>query len=440
MFGNRIEDEFANNVSGADAAVRDGGAWKLLWVIALGLAAFVAWAATYKIEETARAVGRVIPSQQVQIVQSLEGGIVRAVNVAEGDIVDAGDVLMQIDDTRFDAERGELLERESAIEAEVARLEAEAQFASEIAYPPGLRVRNPLATAAELQVFLSRRDQLSQEMKVLASQLEQRRSELNEVRAQRTRTRTIMEPLSAEIALTQDMFDRGLVPQIELLRLQSRMAELTGDIAVSEATEVRMLGAIAEAENQIEAARSAYVLTARQRLAQLQVELAVVQEALRSANDRVTRAQLRAPVRGTVNAINAKTIGAVVQPGAALIEIVPVDDSLLIEADLGPRDIAFVSTGETASVKISAYDYLVYGALEGEVIRIGADTIATSEGVEFFRVVVRTDKSYLGTEDDPLPITPGMIASVDIQTGEKTVLSYLAKPILRARSEALRER
>jgi adhesin transport system membrane fusion protein len=165
-----------------------------------------------------------------------------------------------------------------------------------------------------------------------------------------------------------------------------------------------------------------------------------VQEALRSANDRVTRAQLRAPVRGTVNTINAKTIGAVVQPGASLIEIVPLDDSLLIQADLGPRDIAFVSTGETASVKISAYDYLVYGALEGEVIRIGADTIATSDGVEFFRVVVRTDKSYLGTPEDPLPITPGMIASVDIQTGEKTVLSYLAKPILRAKSEALRER
>lgn len=440
MFGNRIEDEFANNVSAADAAVRDGGSWKLLFIIALGLAAFVGWAATYKIEETARAQGRVIPSQQVQIVQSLEGGIVRAVNVEEGDIVDAGDVLMQIDDTRFDAERGELLERESAIQAEVARLEAEAQFASEITYPDGLRVRNPLATAAELQVFLSRRDQLRQEMKVLSSQLDQRRSELNEIRAQRTRTRKITEPLSAEIALTQEMFDRGLVPQIELLRLESRMAELTGDIAVSEATELRMLAAIDEAENQIEAARSAYVLTARQRLAQLQVELAVVQETLRSANDRVTRAQLRAPVRGTVNTINAKTIGAVVQPGAALIEIVPVDDSLLIEADLGPRDIAFVSTGETASVKISAYDYLIYGALEGEVIRIGADTIATSEGVEFFRVVVRTDKSYLGTEEDPLPITPGMIASVDIQTGEKTVLSYLAKPILRAQSEALRER
>jgi len=440
MFGNRVEDEFANNVSGADAAPKDGGSWGLLVVIALGLAGFVGWAATYKIEETARATGRVIPSQEVQVIQSLEGGIVRAVSVREGDIVEAGDVLMQIDDTRFDAARGELLERETAIRAEIARLEAEAAFANEIAFPAGLRTRNPLATTAEEQVFLSRRDQLEQELQVLGSQLTQRQSELNEVRAQRDRTRAMIVPLNAEIALTQEMFDRGLIPQIELLRLQSRMAELAGDVTVSEATELRMLGAIDEAENQIDAARSAYVLTARQRLARLQVDLAVVEETLRSANDRVTRAQLRAPVRGTVNTINAKTIGAVVQPGAPLVEIVPVDDRLLIEAELGPRDIAFVRTGEPASVKISAYDYLVYGALEGEVLRIGADTIETAEGAEFFRVIVQTDKSYLGSESDPLPITPGMIASVDIQTGEKTVLSYLAKPILRAQAEALRER
>ena len=440
MFGTRVEDEFANNIASAESAYRDSGSWRLLVVVALGILAFVAWAATYKIEETARAVGRVIPSQQVQTVQSLEGGIVRAVNVQEGDTVEAGDVLMQIDDTRFAAERGELLEKETAIRAEIARLEAEARFADEITFPAGLRTRNPLATAAEVQVFLSRRDQLEQELEVLESQLEQRRSELNEVRAMRDRTRAIIAPLSEEIALTEDMFNRGLVPQIELLRLHSRLAELSGDIAVSEATEVRMLRAIEEAENQIDAARSAYVLTARQRLAQLQVELAVVQETLRRANDRVTREQLRAPVRGTVNTINAKTIGAVVQPGAPLVEIVPLDDRLLIEADLGPRDIAFVKTGERASVKISAYDYLVYGALDGEVIRIGADTISTREGVEFFRVVVRTDRSFLGSEEDPLPITPGMIASVDIQTGEKTVLSYLAKPILRAQAEALRER
>lgn len=440
MFGNQPEDEFANNVTGAEAALRDRGAWPLLVVIAGGLAAFLTWAATHEIEETARAVGRVIPSQQVQVVQSLEGGIVRDVSVREGDIVQAGQVLMQIDDTRFDAERGELLERESALRAEIARLEAEAGFAEEISFPGGLRTRNPLATGAEEQVFASRRDQLDQELQVLEAQLVQRTSELNEMRAMRARTRAIIAPLSEEITLTQDMFDRGLVPQIELLRLESRLAELTGDIAVSEASELRMEGAIDEVENQIDAARSAYVLTARQRLAQLQLELAVVQETLRSANDRVTRAQLKAPVRGTVNRLNATTIGGVVQPGAPLVEIVPLDDSLLIEADLGPRDIAFVRTGEAASVKISAYDYLVYGALDGEVVRIGADTIKTDEGTEFFQVVVRTEKSYLGTDAKPLPITPGMIATVDIQTGEKTVLSYLAKPILRAQSEALRER
>ncbi|MFK7765137.1 MAG: HlyD family type I secretion periplasmic adaptor subunit [Roseobacter sp.] len=440
MFSNRTEDEFTNNIAGSEGVLHDQGGWKLLLLITLGLTGFVFWASQYKIEETSRATGRVIPSQQVQIVQSLEGGIIREILVREGDIVEAGTVLMKIDDTRFDAARGELLEQEIAIRAEIARLEAEAAFAEEIQFPPGLQTRSPLATAAEEQVFLSRRDQLAQELDVLDAQLDQRRSEIAEAQALRRRTRAIIAPLSAEIDLTQDMFERGLVPQIELLRLQSRLAELTGDIAVSEATEMRLNAAFAEADKQISAARSAYVLTARQRLAKLLAERAMVQESLRSANDRVTRAQLRAPVRGTVNTINAQTIGAVVQPGAPLLEIVPIDDSLLIEANLGPRDIAFVRTGERASVKISAYDYLIYGALEGEVIRIGADTIASDEGTEFFRVIVRTDKSYLGTEQDPLPITPGMIASVDIQTGEKTVLSYLAKPILRAQSEALRER
>lgn len=440
MFGNRIEDEFANSITSAETVLKDRGSWRLLFVLALGLAAFLLWAATYKIEETARAVGRVIPSQEVQVVQSLEGGIVREVSVREGDTVDAGDVLMQIDDTRFDAERGELLERETAIEAEISRLKAEAQLAVEIVFPDGLRERNPLATGAEEQLFWSRRDQLDREIQVLSAQLVQRESELNELRALRERTRAVIAPLSEEIELTKEMFERNLVPQIELLRLQSRFAELNGDLAVNQASELRVNAAIEEAEKQIEAARSAYVLTARQRLAKLQVDLAVVEEALRSANDRVTRAQLRSPVRGTVNTINAKTLGAVVQPGAPLMEIVPIDDSLLIEADLGPRDIAFVKTGEPASVKISAYDYLVYGALDGEVVRIGADTISGEEGAEFFRVIIRTDKSYLGSEEAPLPISPGMIASVDIQTGEKTVLSYLAKPILRAQSEALRER
>ena len=440
MFGNRIEDEFANDVAGSRAAIDAPGLWRLLMLIALGLGAFIAWAATYRIEESARAPGRVIPSQQVQVVQSLEGGIVRAIRVAEGDLVAAGDVLIDIDDTAFGAERGELAERLSAIRAELIRLEAEIAFADGIAFPDDLARAAPLMVEAERQLFLSRRDQLAQELQVLEDQLRQRRSEREELLALRQRTREIIAPLTEEIALTEDMVNRGLVPRIELMRLKSRLAEQNGDLAVNLATEARMDAAIAEAENQIDAARSAYVLTARQRTALLQQDLAVTLEALRAAEDRVARTQLRAPVRGTVNRLAVQTLGAVVQPGAAIAEIVPADDSLLIEANLGPRDIAFVRTGERASVKITAYDYLLYGALEGEVVRIGADTIEGADGAEFFQVIVRTEKSYLGSSENPLPITPGMVATVDIQTGEKTVLSYLAKPLLRAQSEALRER
>ncbi len=440
MFGNRIDDDFANNIKGASAAIDSPGLWRLLMLVALGIGAFFAWAATHEIEETARALGRVIPSQQIQLVQSLEGGIVRALNVAEGDMVEVGDILIVIDDTRFGAERGELSERDAALRAELTRLQAEIAFADTIVFDGTLKARTPLIVEAERQLFFSRRDQLARETQVLDDQLTQRRSELAELLALRHRTREIIAPLTEESDMTEDMVIRNLVPKLELLRLKSRLAELNGDLSVSAASQVRLQASVREAENQIAAARSSYVLSARQRLAKLQQELAVIGEALRAADDRLARTQLRAPVRGTVNRLSVQTLGAVVQPGASLVEIVPADDSLLIEANLDPRDIAFVKLGEHASVKISAYDYVRYGALDGEVVRIGADTIQSADGTELFQVIIRTDRAWLGTEDAPLPITPGMVASVDIQTGEKTVLTYLSKPILRARSEALRER
>ncbi len=440
MFGNTRDEDFANDINQALSGYDGHGTTRLLFVITLFIAAFLYWAATFEIEESASAVGRVIPSRQVQVVQSLEGGIVASINVAEGDFISKGHLLMQIDDTRFNAQRGELLEREAALMAEATRLDAEARQAQNVEFPDDLRNRANLAVYAETQLFLSRKEQLAQELEVLADQLAQRKSELGELLAQRERSRAIIAPLQEEMELTEDMVKRNLVPRLELLRLQSRLAELSGDIRVSIASESRLRASIAEAENQIDAARSRYVLEARRRLAVLQVELAVVNESLRAAEDRVRRTQLKAPVEGIVNRIGIKTIGAVVQPGQSLVDIVPADDSLLIEANLGPRDIGFVKTGEKASVKISAYDYLQYGSLSGEVIRIGADTIQGADGQEFFRVIVRTEKSHLGTEENPLPISPGMVATVDIQTGRKTVLAYLSKPILRAQSEALRER
>lgn len=440
MFRNADDSEYINDISGAELVDRGGSHWKLLVLVLAGVGAFLAWAFFYEIEEVTRGQGRVIPSTQVQIVQSLEGGIVRAIEVAEGDTVDAGAVLIELDDTGFAAEQGELLEQEAALLAEKARLEAEAGLAEALDFPTGLAARNPLATGAEQEVFLSRRIQLEREMSVLDKRLNQRQAELAELEALREKISFTLAPLEEEIALSEDLFARGAIPQIELLRLKSRHAELRGDLGVADASGPRIAASIAEAESAMAAAQASYVSSARERLARLQVELAVVQEGLRAANDRVTRTAVRAPTRGTVNTVNVATIGAVVQPGAPLVEIVPVDDRLLIEVDVRPQDVAFISPGAEANVKITAYDYLVYGALTGRVTRIGADTIENSQGEAFFRIVVETDQVHLGTEDKRLDIIPGMVATVDIQTGRKSVLNYLSKPVLRAQQEALRER
>lgn len=439
MFGQRLEEEFAND-PGALRGVRPArGTRALLWVIALGIGAFGFWAYTFEIEEVTQGLGRVVPAQQVQVVQSLEGGIVRSIDVTEGDIVAAGTPLMQIDDTGFSARRGELLEQEAALLAEAARLRAEASGDVD-AFPPDLAARAPAAVAAERRILTLRRAQLETELRLRADQRAQRAGELATLSAEMTKIAAVLEPLREEITLTEDLVTRGVVPRVELLRLQARRADLEGDLAIGAARLPVLEAALREADGEIGSARSAYVLTAQQRLAEVRRDLAVVLESLRAATDRVNRTQMRAPVRGTVNRIYATTIGEVVQPGAALVEIVPLDDSLLVEVEIGPRDVAFIRPGVPASVKLTAYDYLIYGALEGVVTRIGADTVLNADGAPVFRAQVRTEQSFLGDPDAPLPILPGMQARVDIRTGQRTVLNYLAKPLLRAQSEAFRER
>ena len=440
MFGGSPDEAFLNDATAARAAATGRRPWGLLLAIAAGIALFIVWAATFEIEEVTSGQGRVIPSGRVQVVQSLEGGIVQDIAVLEGQAVAAGDPLIEIDDTGFSAALGELRARQTAYLAEEARLSAEATMAEDVVFPDGLETTAPLAVLAEREVFLSRRDQLAREIAVLEDQLRQREAALVELRAEREKLVAVTAPLSAEVELTEDLVARGIAPQVELLRLKSRLAELDGDLAIGRASEPRLQASIQEARNQIGAARSAYVLTARQNLAEVRLERAVVEEELRAASDRVSRAVLTSPVDGTVNRIHPTTLGAVVQPGAPLIEIVPTNDSLLIEVDITPRDIAFIRPGDAASVKITAYDFLVYGALDGTVLRLGADAIEDRDGQAFFRAVIQTDRTFLGTENAPLPISPGMIAGVDIQTGQRTVLSYLAKPLLRARAEALRER
>ena len=439
MFGSRIEDRFVNDAA-ADAH-GGRGVWALLLVIGLGMAGFFAWAWFYEIEEVTRATGKVIPSRQLQVVQSLEGGIVAALAVREGDLVNEGDELARIDDTTAGSDLGELREREAALMAAEARVLAEAQGAKSVAFSDDLTTRAPAAVAAERQVFLSRQRQLLAEMSVLEDQLAQRRAALREATATVSKLEAQLAPLREETDLTAGLVETGSVPKIEFLRLQGDLASIGGDLEVSRARIPGIEAAIREAENQISSARSSYVLTARERGAEISGELAILREAMRAATDRLTRTSLRAPVHGTVNQLHVTTIGAVVQPGAPIVEIVPRDDQLLVEAQINPRDVAFIRPGHPASVKITAYDFLVYGALDGTVERIGADALTDPEGNQYFQVMVRTEESALpSASEGTLPISPGMVAQVDIQTGRKTVLDYLLKPLRRAQAEALRER
>lgn len=405
---------FANDVRAA-SLMRTPHSLRLLLFSSIALfVVFVIWAHFAILDEVKRGDGRVIPSQQIQVMQSLEGGIVNEILIREGAIVDKDQVLMKIDDTKFSSEYGELQERRSALAARVARLEAEARGRPDIAFPDQLPQS---AVAAETSVFNMRVKKVAQDVDVLTQQV--------------TRLSGSLKLLDRELTITRNLYEKKVVPEIEMIRLQRQETEMKGQLA--------------EAQAKINSIVTSFRSQADEDLAKSRGDLAVLEENMKSAQDRLRRTDLKAPVHGIVNKLNVTTIGAVVQPGANLIEIVPLDDTLLVEGRIRPQDIAFIRAGQDAVVKISAYDSSVYGTLKGKVERISADTIvdekpdAAGRKETFYRVVVRTDKNYLGSAENPLPIIPGMVTTVEVLTGQKSVLDYILKPARILRSEALRE-
>ena len=436
----RIESEFAVN---ARAAIEDqaapGVSLQITAILTLVLAT-LGWASWANVAEVTTGTGRVIASRQLQLVQSLEGGIVQQIFVKEGAQVEEGEQLVRIDDTGFSSRLGEMARRRSAFSAEIARLEAEANGLAEVTFDPILRQQAPAAIALELDAFRARRAKYDNEQTVLRQQLSQREQELIELEARKIKAETTLRPLRRELQLNRSLSDRGAISELEVLRLERQAADLTGELNVTLAALPRAQTSIQEARTRIEGAHSTFVASVRERLSQAQADAAVLDESIRGATDRVARTVLRSPVKGVVNKISVTTVGAVIQPGQTLLEIVPVDDSLLIEARVRPQDVAFIRPNQAASVKLTAYDYLIYGVLAGKVERIGADTITDSRNETFYQVIVRTERNWLGTESNRLTVLPGMVANVDIQSGEKSVLDYLLKPLLRVRHEALHER
>lgn len=374
------------------------GSVRVIWVCALMLACFVAWAAWFQVVEVSTGTGKVVPSSREQLIQSMEGGIIKELNVSEGTLVERGQVLAQLDAVKSESNVGESEAKYRAALASVNRLQAEVSekpltFDASLDKYPELR-------RAETELFNARRKGLAETLTGIESSLKLVRSELT---------------------ITENLAKIGASSRVEVLRLNRQRSELE-----LKATE----------------ARSEYMVHAREDLAKANSEAQMLSSVIRGRSDSLSRLTLRSPVRGIVKDIEVTTIGGVVPPNGQLMQIVPLDEQLLIETRISPRDIAFIHPEQQAKVKITAYDYSIYGSLDGKVVTISPDTIQDEVKPEIFyyRVFIRTDSDVLRNKaGKTFAIVPGMIATVDISTGEKTVLDYLIKPLNRAR-EALRER
>lgn len=413
----------------------------VLVLVFLGVA--VAWADWAVIDEVTNGEGRVIPSSQIQVVQNLEGGIVQEIRVAEGEIVERGQVLLQVDNSGFVANYGELRAKQLGLMAAVARLEAEAHD-KPLKFPPQLLEANPEIAARETSLYQARQSELKAQIAVFQQQAAQRRQELAELRNREGHLSRTVKLMREELSITRPLLESGAVPRIEYIRLERQLNELVRELDGVRLSQPRARSALNEANRRIEERVIRFRAEAQGELTQRQIELQGVNESIIAARDRVQRTEVRSPVRGIVKRVMVTTVGGVVRPGMDLVEIVPLDDTLLVEAKVRPRDIAFIRPQQEAVVKITAYDFAIYGGLKAKVERISADAIAEEEGPgreeTYYKIIVRTEKNYLGTAEAPLPIIPGMVATVDILTGEKSVLDYLLKPVLRARDRALRER
>lgn len=406
-------------------------------VICIGL--FVFWANWATLDEVTRGEGRVVPASKIQKVQNLEGGIVREILTRDGALVKKGQVILRIDSTGFGSTVAERREQLVAMRATIIRLRAEVAN-KPLKYPADFARARPDLVRREMALYQSRQRESKAALNSLRQQLRQREQEIAETRSRITHAEKGLKLAKEELELTKPLVRRGLTSKVQYIQLQTRVNELDEKLSAAKLALPRLMAARNEAERRIDERRSGDRSKALTQLNEVEARAAALTKAVEADQDKVNRTLVRAPVSGIVKEVKVSTVGQVVKPGDDLVEIVPLNDTLLIEAQIRPSDIAFLHAGQKAVVKITAYDFTIYGTLPGTVERIGADTVTNDRGESFYKILVRTKRSYLLSGKRKLNIIPGMIAQVDVLTGEKTVLEYLIKPLTRLRHEALRER
>ncbi|WP_192247307.1 HlyD family type I secretion periplasmic adaptor subunit [Mesorhizobium silamurunense] len=414
-----------------------------VYIIGALFAAFTAWASFAEVDEIARGDGKVIPASKTQIIQASEAGVVQEIAVKIGQTVKKNDLIIRLDNTGNTSSLGEEQAKARALQARIARLKFEQSGTLEGAFPCPSNIQKiaPEICDNEQKLLIARRDNFQVKLSVLKSRLDQREKELDEATANSDRLSKSLAVSDQETALIEPMVKKGLMARTEQIRVEREQTDLRGQLNLAGETIKKSKAAITEAQLQVDELGLQLQQEALSDLTQALADLSVVDETIRGATDKVARTDIRSPVDGIVNTLDVNTLGAFVQPGAVVAGIVPTSETLLVEARVSPRDVAFIQPDQDALIKVTAYDFSIFGGIEGKVSNITADSLVDQKtGEPYYQVRVATEKSTLQRNGKTYSIIPGMICSVDIKTGRKTILNYLLKPINKARQEAMSER
>lgn len=407
------------------------GSEQIIVGVAAGFVLFLLWASIARVDEVTRGQGRVIPTSRVQIIQSAEPSTIKEILVRSGQTVSKGQLLVRLDNTSSQSELGQL-------ETENERL---AQRAARLASETGGPGCTGETCGDEARLLEVRRSSLQSQLAALSAAVDQRSRDLGEARATAASLESSLRLAREQVAMLEPLAAKSVVPQTELLTAQREVVDIQGRLAAARQAISRSEAAVREARAEVARARYDFQQEALNERSQLTTKMAVNEETIRGAEGRLARSEIRSPARGVVNDLLVNTVGGFVNAGEQIMQIVPLGEKLLVETRVTPRDIAFIKVGDPANVKVTAYDFSIYGGLKGKVVRVSADSIYDEvERQAYFTVVVETSNAFLVSNGKRLPITPGMMCDVEILTGKKSVLTYLLKPVLKVSGSALTER
>lgn len=431
--------EFMNSLS---AAVAEQTPKRMRWVLyfwLIAVALFILWASLTQIDEITRGMGEVVPSGENQMIQNLEGGIVKEILVKVGDNVSKGQVLLKIDNQKSEAQRDSTNIKALELQAKMVRLKAEAE-GKEFIVSDEIEKSMPLLVQNERSLYLSRQKQINAKIRALKDQKRQKEQALKETKEQMKHLKRSSSLINQEVKMMKPMVAQGVKSKVAFMKLQREQSKVREDYSSAKNSIPRIEASISEVANNIEEAEIDFQNQAKKELNEVTAEAMRIRESAEALGDQLDRTLVRSPIKGVIQKLYIHTIGGVIKPGDDLVEIVPTDDVLWIEVKIKPSDIAFVYPGQKAVVKFSAYDFAIYGSLEGEVVHISADTTLDKKENAFYTLHIKTKENHLGSAQKPLKIIPGMTVNVDILTGKKSVMDYILKPILRAKQYTFTER